>query len=80
MFGSAVSPKEKQLGEKQIMDPDFEKYGRHAVVHGANDAKQVAPRMEACGMDVYQTARNNGFSFKPLCEKTETQNEYCLVG
>jgi len=37
------------------------------------------PSMEACGIDVYQTARNNGFFIKPLREKTETHNEYCLM-
>ena len=40
---------------------------------------KARPCMEACGMDVYLTARNNGFFIKPLHEKTETQNEYCLM-
>ena len=40
---------------------------------------KARPCMEACGMDVYQTARNNGFFITPLREKTETQNEYCLM-
>jgi predicted metal-binding protein len=40
---------------------------------------QARPCMEACGMDVYQTARNNGFFIKTLGEKTETNNEYCLM-
>ena len=40
---------------------------------------QARPCMEACGMDVYQTARNNGFFIKTLREKTETNNEYCLM-
>ncbi len=35
--------------------------------------------MEACGMDVFQTARNNGFFIEPLRERTETNNEYCLM-
>jgi hypothetical protein len=35
--------------------------------------------MEACGMDVFQTARNNGFFIKTLSQKTETNNEYCLM-
>jgi predicted metal-binding protein len=37
------------------------------------------PSMEACGIDVYQTARNNGFFIKPLREKTEGKNVYCLM-
>lgn len=40
---------------------------------------RTRPSMEACGIDVYQTARNNGFSIKPLREKTETQNLFCLM-
>ncbi len=40
---------------------------------------KARPSMEGCGIDVYQTARNNGFFVKPLREKTETNNKYCLV-
>ena len=40
---------------------------------------KARPCMEACGMDVYQTARNNGFSIHPLSDRTETNNEYCLI-
>jgi hypothetical protein len=35
--------------------------------------------MEACGLDVFQTARNNNFSITTLKEKTETQNIYRLM-
>jgi len=40
---------------------------------------RARPSMERCGIDVYQTARNNGFPIKPLTERTETQNQYCLM-
>ncbi|MCF8063009.1 MAG: DUF2284 domain-containing protein [Deltaproteobacteria bacterium] len=40
---------------------------------------RARPSMEACGIDVYQTARNNGFFIEPLREKSETQNIYCLM-
>ena len=40
---------------------------------------RARPSMEACGIDVYQTARDNGFSIATLREKTETQNVYCLM-
>ena len=40
---------------------------------------RARPSMEACGIDVYRTARNNGFFIQPLREKTETQNIYCLM-
>ena len=44
-----------------------------------NFLDQARPCMEACGMDVFQTARNNGFFIKTLRGKTETNNEYCLM-
>lgn len=37
------------------------------------------PSMEACGIDVYQTVRNNGFPIETLRERTQTQNHYCLM-
>lgn len=40
---------------------------------------KARPSMEACGIDVYATARNNGFHIRPLRAKTETQNHYCLM-
>ena len=40
---------------------------------------RVRPSMESCGIDVFQTARNNGFFLKTLSEKSETQNLYCLM-
>jgi len=40
---------------------------------------KTRPAMEACGIDVFQTARNNGFFIQALKEKSETQNLYCLM-
>lgn len=40
---------------------------------------KARPSMEACGIDVYQTARNNGFFVKPLKDKAEAQNVFCLM-
>ena len=42
-------------------------------------AIRARPCMEACGMDVFQTARNNGLFIEPLRERTDTNNEYCLM-
>lgn len=44
-----------------------------------NFAGPARPSMEGCGIDVFQTARNNGFFIQPLREKKETQNVYCLM-
>ena len=41
--------------------------------------RKARPSMEACGIDVYRTARNNGCFIQPLKKKTETQNNYCLL-
>jgi hypothetical protein len=35
--------------------------------------------MEACGIDVFQTARNHGLFISTLREKGDTNNEYCLM-
>jgi predicted metal-binding protein len=40
---------------------------------------KIRPAMEALGIDVYQTARNNDFFITPLKDKSETQNIYCLM-
>lgn len=40
---------------------------------------RTRPSMEACGIDVFQTARNNGFFIRTLRDKSETQNLYCLM-
>jgi len=40
---------------------------------------KTRPSMESCGIDVFQTARNNGFFVTPLKEKSETRNLYCLM-
>lgn len=40
---------------------------------------KARPSMEACGIDVYQTARNNGFPIETLRDRSETQNHYCLL-
>ena len=37
------------------------------------------PSMEACGIDVYSTARNNGFPIHVLTSKEQDQNRYGLV-
>ena len=37
------------------------------------------PSMEACGIDVYQTVRNNGFEINVLQSKDEQQKRFGLV-
>jgi len=44
-----------------------------------NFKHRARPSMEACGIDVFQTARNNGFFIETLKERTDTQNLYCLM-
>jgi predicted metal-binding protein len=44
-----------------------------------NFGSRARPSMESCGIDVYQTAWNNGFPIQPLRHKGETQNLYCLM-
>jgi predicted metal-binding protein len=44
-----------------------------------NFGYRARPAMEACGMDVFQTARNNGFFIQTLSKRTETQNHFSLM-
>ena len=40
---------------------------------------EVRPSMEACGIDVFKTARNNGFTIKVLRTRGEERNVFGLV-
>lgn len=44
-----------------------------------NDRYRARPSMEACGIDVFQTARNNGFHIQTLRDETEPRNTFCLM-
>ena len=44
-----------------------------------NHGDRARPSMEACGIDVFQTARNNGCHIETLREETEPRNTYCLM-
>jgi len=40
---------------------------------------RARPSMEGSGIDVYQTARNNGFFIEPLRERSQCQNYYSVI-
>ncbi len=40
---------------------------------------KARPSMASCGIDLFQTARDNGFNIRTLRDKAETQNFYCLM-
>jgi predicted metal-binding protein len=44
-----------------------------------NFGLKARPCMESCGIDVFQTARNNGYSIQTLRDKGEIRNIYCLM-
>ena len=44
-----------------------------------NHRHKARPSMEACGIDVFQTARNNGFHIETLTNETEPRNTFCLM-
>jgi predicted metal-binding protein len=46
-----------------------------ACQHG----ERARPSMEGCGIDVFQTARNNGFSIETLRTPEEPRNNFCLM-
>ena len=40
---------------------------------------EARPSMEACGIDVYKTARDNGFSIEVVRTHDEERNVFCLI-
>lgn len=44
-----------------------------------NDRYRARPSMESCGIDVFQTARNNGFHIETLRVKEAPLNNFCLM-
>ena len=44
-----------------------------------NAMNRARPSMEGCSIDVFQTARNNGFAIETLSERTAVHNEFCLM-
>jgi len=50
-----------------------------ATGDGCTDRYRARPSMEACGIDVFQTARNNGFHIETLRDETEPRNNFCLM-
>ena len=43
------------------------------------DRYKARPSMEACGIDVFQTARNNGFHIVTLRDEQSSRNNFCLM-
>ncbi len=41
--------------------------------------ENARPSMESCGIDVYNTARNNGFFIEVLKDRSRPMNRYALV-
>jgi len=44
-----------------------------------NNPEKARPAMEACGIDVYQTARNNGYHIEVVKNQSCKQNYFALV-
>ncbi len=50
-----------------------------ALSDGCRFPTKAAPSMEACGIDVFATARNNGFEIKTLKSKGEQNHNFGLL-
>jgi len=46
---------------------------------GCRHPEKARPSMEACGIDVYATARGNGFPIEVVKDETDDQNYYGVV-
>ena len=44
-----------------------------------NNPINARPSMEACGIDVFRTAKNNGFNIEVLNDKEAEQSSYGIV-
>jgi len=44
-----------------------------------NFPNKTVPAMEACGIDVFQTVRNNGYEITTLRTESEVQNHFGLI-
>ncbi|GJQ22743.1 MAG: DUF2284 domain-containing protein [Planctomycetia bacterium] len=49
------------------------------TTHSCIRTMEARPSMEACGIDVYQTARNHNFKIETLKDKNEEANIYGLI-
>lgn len=50
-----------------------------ALEKGCRHAEEARPAMEACGMDVFATARRHGFTINVLKKYQELQHYFGLV-
>jgi predicted metal-binding protein len=50
-----------------------------AFTAGCRHAETARPSMEACGIDVYATARGNGFPIEVVRDRKDEQHYYGLV-
>jgi predicted metal-binding protein len=46
---------------------------------GCKNPESARPSMEGCGIDVFSTARNNGYPIEVLCDRSCTGNYYGLL-
>lgn len=53
--------------------------GKCAYEDGCLHAEEARPSMEACGIDVYETARGNGFELDVVRSRDDVQHYYGLV-
>lgn len=52
---------------------------RSCPEEGCKHADKARPSMEACGIDVFPTARNNGYPIEVVVDESSEQNYYRLL-
>jgi predicted metal-binding protein len=52
---------------------------RHCALDGCRHPDEARPSMEACGIDVFATARGNGFPIDVVRDESSDQNYYGLI-
>lgn len=52
---------------------------KHCISHDCRNPETAIPSMEACGIDVFQTARNNNFYIDTIKDQSDELNFFSMV-
>jgi predicted metal-binding protein len=70
---------EMGVEEAKVIDPGSVVTANPPLSGSCNHGLEARPSMEACGIDVFKTARDNGFPVEVLRTRDEGRNMFGLV-
>lgn len=86
--GPAITPLAVELARTAFLDGYYKAIAfgsgpclicKECNIEHCNFPKKTVPAMEGCGIDVFATARNNGFEMDTVKERTDAHNYFGLV-